>query len=510
MFTKFSLRLKLVALSCFLTLSTFATDYTFTGNGDWKDPNNWLNNLVPPSTTLNGGNTIIIQGTTASAPACPGNCPPAFCSTPCPSLDNLSMVYGTLIIAAGGQLTLQNWAQFGNAGTIIVHGTLINRTTYEGYSIGSLTIYGSVINRTGGGYGIMGNQAVITINTGGTLRNETGLLNNDMSANKGTIILNGGAKIENLATFHAGKINNNGGVIVSASTLTGNSTITGSLINSGLLAPGNSPGAFSVSGNYTATSSSVHQFEVGGVDTSAYDRLLVGDTAHLGGALNVTAINGFVPTANNPISIITGTIRGTFSTVSIPSNLIMVYNANSVQLKLASTLPVRFLSLTAAAGGTGTRLHWRVAGEHNVLHYEVERSSDGRIFSIAGSVTASQRSGYDFTDGFQQAKVFYRIKSVDADGSHKYSTVIQFDGGKGSALTAYPMPAAGLVQLQHGMASKTSKITITSIEGVVMHVIQPKEGSRQTAISTASLATGVYLIRFGNRNNEAVIKFIRQ
>jgi len=59
------------------------------------------------------------------------------------------MVYGTLIIAAGGQLTLQNWSQFGNAGTIIVHGTLINRTTYEGYTIGSLTIYGSVINRSG-------------------------------------------------------------------------------------------------------------------------------------------------------------------------------------------------------------------------------------------------------------------------------------------------------------------------------------------------------------------------
>jgi len=420
------------------------------------------------------------------------------------------MVYGTLVIAAGGQLTLQNWAQFGNAGTIIVHGTLINRTTYEGYTTGSLTIYGSVINRSGGGYGILGNQAVITINSGAILRNETGLLNNDMSANKGTIVLNGGGKIGNLATLRAGKIINNGGVIENASNLTGNSTITGSLVNSGLLAPGYSPGTFSVTGNYTATSSSVHQFEVGGVDASAHDRLLVGDTAYLGGVLNVAAINGFVPTANNPISIITGTISGTFSTVSIPSNLIVVYKANSVQLKLASTLPVHFLGLTAIAGGSGARIHWRVAEEQDVLRYEVERSLDGRIFSLAGSVAATQKSGYDLADGFQQAKVFYRIKSVDADGSHKYSAVVQFDGRTASALTVYPMPAAGLVQVQHGMASKGSKITITSIEGVVIQVILPKEGSRQTAISTASLATGMYFIRYDSKNNEAVIKFIRQ
>ena len=34
--------------------------YTFTGNGNWDDPANWENNLVPPATT-NLGSEIIIN-----------------------------------------------------------------------------------------------------------------------------------------------------------------------------------------------------------------------------------------------------------------------------------------------------------------------------------------------------------------------------------------------------------------------------------------------------------------
>jgi YD repeat-containing protein len=34
--------------------------YTFTGNGNWDVPSNWLNNLIPP-TTLPSGSTIVIN-----------------------------------------------------------------------------------------------------------------------------------------------------------------------------------------------------------------------------------------------------------------------------------------------------------------------------------------------------------------------------------------------------------------------------------------------------------------
>ncbi len=36
--------------------------YIFTGNGNWDDPNNWFNNVIPPS-TLPGGSEIDISPT---------------------------------------------------------------------------------------------------------------------------------------------------------------------------------------------------------------------------------------------------------------------------------------------------------------------------------------------------------------------------------------------------------------------------------------------------------------
>lgn len=67
-------------------------------------------------------------------------------------------------------------------------------------------------------------------------------------------------------------------------TLSGSGTVT-QVDNYGTLAPGNSVGTLTVSGDYTAHAGSVHELEVD--SSGASDRLVVGGTAHIDGTLKL-------------------------------------------------------------------------------------------------------------------------------------------------------------------------------------------------------------------------------
>ncbi|WP_213031042.1 autotransporter outer membrane beta-barrel domain-containing protein, partial [Acinetobacter baumannii] len=67
-------------------------------------------------------------------------------------------------------------------------------------------------------------------------------------------------------------------------TLGGSGTVT-QVDNYGTLAPGNSAGTLTVSGEYTAHAGSVHELEVD--SSGASDRLVVGGAAHIDGTLKL-------------------------------------------------------------------------------------------------------------------------------------------------------------------------------------------------------------------------------
>jgi hypothetical protein len=487
----------------FFASSVNATDYTFTGSGSWTDPNNWLNGLVPPG-SLPSGSTITINGTTATAQACPNN---SVCGAPVYLLGN----NGTITIASGGFLTIPNGTQFSNGGSLIVYGTLINKTTFEGFSVGSVTVYGLLLN----GARNFGNQGLVTINSGGILRNEA-LFDNDMSfgVQKGTIVLNSGGTLQNVApaVFKLGKVTNNGGIINNAANLSGNATITGSLINSGTLAPGNSPGTYTIDEDYTATSSAIHNFEVGGTAISTYDRLLVSGTVNLSGTLNVTLINNYASTSNDNIPIITGTISGTFTNVNIPNNYILIYNATSVNLKSSSVLPVTFFLVEAKKESSGTKLTWKVQSEQDVLRYEVEKSKDGSAYSVVGAVAASGLSQYSFIDVPTEGESFYRIKSVDKDGKYKYSPVVRYmQETGGMPFKVFENHGQNSITVQHNRSISRSKITIIAMDGRLIKSVLPKQGENQTIIELPGMKVSAYVVRYEDGFGKVeTAKFIKQ
>ena len=107
------------------------------------------------------------------------------------------------------------------------------------------------------------------------------------------------------ATLAAGQFT--GPVQVSTTgTLAGVGTVGGNLTNSGIVAPGNSPGIIVVNGNYVQNSSASLNIEIQGTSpvTPDFDQLIVSGTVTLAGALNVSLIGGFVPDPGDSFKII--------------------------------------------------------------------------------------------------------------------------------------------------------------------------------------------------------------
>jgi hypothetical protein len=88
------------------------------------------------------------------------------------------------------------------------------------------------------------------------------------------------------------------------------------------------------------------------------------------------------------------------------------------------TLPVSFTSLRAYEKNKGITVQWTLANETAVMHYEVQRSANGRNFITIGTQPKKNYS-YSWVDTTSYAgKLLYRIKSVGLTGIIEYSSIV--------------------------------------------------------------------------------------
>ncbi|MCK6458133.1 MAG: hypothetical protein L6Q92_16585 [Phycisphaerae bacterium] len=122
-------------------------------------------------------------------------------------------------------------------------------------------------------------------------------------------------------------------------TLAGVGTIAANVTNSGVVAPGVSPGTLTITGNYTQAASGMLVIEIGGHAPGVeFDRLDVSGTALLDGALDASLISTFVPNLGDSFTfLVAGSSSGTFITLNVPclaagSLMAPVYHTTSVEL----------------------------------------------------------------------------------------------------------------------------------------------------------------------------------
>jgi hypothetical protein len=95
--------------------------------------------------------------------------------------------------------------------------------------------------------------------------------------------------------------------IMNGSSLSGSGTVNASVSNAGQVNPGGtgSAGSITINGDYTQASGGILNIELGGSGAGQFDQLLISGQATLGGTLDVSTINGYVPPKNTVFQILT-------------------------------------------------------------------------------------------------------------------------------------------------------------------------------------------------------------
>lgn len=150
-----------------------------------------------------------------------------------------------------------------------------------------------------------------------------GTLNAATSAGTGTVdVLAGGALNGALSSLAGGTLRVNGtvtGDVTNAGVLSGTGTVVGNVVNSGTLSPGNSPGIFTITGDFTQTADGILAMEVtpSAVAGTGYDQLRVSGVATLDGTLSVTQSGSpFINGTNYDLVVADGGIDGDFADLS--------------------------------------------------------------------------------------------------------------------------------------------------------------------------------------------------
>jgi hypothetical protein len=144
-----------------------------------------------------------------------------------------------------------------------------------------------------------------------------------------------------------------------------------------------------------------------------------------------------------------------FGTGNVP---LLSYTNGSLYVKSFGPLAVLPLRLTAFNGRiekANGLLTWKTDNEINTQTFIVERSTDGRSYTAAGKVQASNESGvhqYAFTDKqvgqLGVPVIYYRLKQVDIDGRSTYSRVLMLQvEGSGDQVVCYPNPVTSETNL---------------------------------------------------------------
>jgi hypothetical protein len=175
-----------------------------------------------------------------------------------------------------------------------------------------------------------------------------------------------------------------------------------------------------------------------------------------------------------------------------------------------STLPVNFVKLEAKNKNGRVQVSWHVAEERDVDMYEVERSRDGYQFSKTGSVPAAGRSSYSFTESPANARVYYRVKSVDYNGSFKYSSIVAFDANGAAVINAFPSPAQGYTLLHHPEASPAAELHLYTADGRLVQRTNVAEKSLQTRVDLSLVQKGYYFLNFKDGQVNETVRIIKQ
>lgn len=188
----------------------------------------------------------------------------------------------------------------------------------------------------------------------------------------------------------------------------------------------------------------------------------------------------------------------------------------------AGGLPLTILAFKGRLANTNALLTWQTVAEHNTSHFEIERSTDGRVFTKTDTLSAAGNStitkSYAYTDRnitlLGTRAVYYRLKMIDLDHNFTYSRIIAINiSNPETVVLLYPNPVSESATLMIAALKKES-ISYSIIDQLGRTLLLKStvinEGSNMITVETAALAAGIYTIVLKGPVTHTNVKFMKQ
>ena len=491
------------------------------GSAAWSNTANWSCGILPTSST----NVTIPSGTTFS-----------------PQVDITTAAANNITIASGATLTVAA------SQALTISGTLTNTGTYTANASGAKTIfaggaqtipaltYGALQMNGAGSKTLAG---AVTVNGTLTLSNGYILL----GANNLTIASTGNIAGSNLFSFAV--INGTGGVIqnnIGAGGRTGTivfpigistSSYTPIYLNNASGTADNFKARVinHVYSSYDASDNPTSS----ALTTKVVDRTWLMTEGTAGGSnATVTAQWNFVDEIggfDNSNCVLSHYYSGAWHNGAAP-NIAGGFDPYTIAVggvtsfspfgvgSVGGPLPLHLLSFSGKRAGKDVVLDWATADEKNIQGFVMERSTDAATFAPLGTTaarnSAAQTNTYRYTDATagDAAKLYYRLKMLELDGSFSYSNVITVAGDAAATrYSIYPNPAPGdeIFIRTTGAAAGDLHITVRDMTGKKLYQTTVAAASTGLVpVNVKALPAGVYMVQISDNNTSEQIRMVRQ
>lgn len=183
-----------------------------------------------------------------------------------------------------------------------------------------------------------------------------------------------------------------------------------------------------------------------------------------------------------------------------------------------TVLPVGLTDFMADKEPGGIHLKWATSQETKSNYFSVERSMDGRNFSVIGKVQASgtatttRRYNYIDSDIPSSGYVYYRLKQTDLDGVEQVFKVIKLSLTAGtSAYKLYPTLVNNSLTLQFSNAQNDPVLLkVIDVNGKTLLIKKVPSRQLTTSLDVSGLAKGFYFLQIQAGEIQSIEKFIKQ
>lgn len=172
-------------------------------------------------------------------------------------------------------------------------------------------------------------------------------------------------------------------------------------------------------------------------------------------------------------------------------------------------LPVTLVSFEAVKEAGLVRLSWKTSEEINASHFDVERSSDAKNWNkIKQTAAAGESHGLISYSLIDEAPLsgtnYYRLKTVDLDGSFAYSRTVSVTTA-GLVISIYPNPASHLLYIKGLDASAIRLVSLVNTGGVT---VLKYNSVPENGIDLSQFPNGMYLVKIVTKDGEQTMRKI--